>query len=152
MKKLFYSFLAIVFLFSCAPSSKDTYIADYKKFINRVSDEYKTYNEKDWDRAQRKLDKFSGEWYDKFSTELSTKEKITVTGYKAKFNYLCALGKSGNAINDIVDSFKENGGSELEEYVDEELEDDINDVVKEAEKVGKDLLDYIEEWIDEVSR
>lgn len=152
MKKFFCLFFAAVLLLSCAPTSKEDYISDYKEFINKVSDEYKTYNDNDWNRAERKLDKFSGEWYDKFSKELSAKEKIVVAGYKAKFKYLYALGKSGDTLNDIVDSFDGDDTSEFEKYIENDLKDDVNNVVKEAEKAGEDLVDYIEDLIDDLER
>lgn len=68
-----------------SPFSKESYLEDYKEFIEEVSNENDTYSDEDWEEADEQFEKFNEEWYAKFEEELSFTEKITVTKYNAEY-------------------------------------------------------------------
>lgn len=143
MKKILMLFVVAIAIVSCAPSTKEAYIEEYKEFIREVSDDWKKYDESDWERAGNKNEKFSGDWYNEFSDELTKKEKTHIAAYNAKFKMLRVAGKSKNAVNKAVKELSND--NEVDE-----LADDIQDVGKEIEKAGSNILDEIEDFFDDL--
>ncbi|MBQ3623718.1 MAG: hypothetical protein IJA04_08485 [Bacteroidaceae bacterium] len=155
MKKIFIFLLIAMAIVSCAPDTKEAYIEEYKTFISKVSDSWKKYDASDWERMSRKHDKLSGEWFEKFSDELTIKEKTQIATYNAKFNLLRAVNKSKKAVGEAVDDItNKEEKSELEKYIEEDLADDIQeideDLGREIEKTGNEMLDELENFFDEL--
>lgn len=151
MKNFLIQLALVALLFSCAPATKEAYLEDYKNFMKELSEESSSYNDSDWKSAACKYKKYSGEWYDLFNEELSVKEKVIITGYKTKFKYLYAVGKTKNAINDIVESDGNNNvADDIEEYIEKDLEDDIEKLGKEVKNLGEELVDEVKELSKEL--
>lgn len=151
MKKNLVLFALAAMLFSCAPATKEAYLEDYKNFMKELSEESSSYDDSEWKSATRKYKKYSGEWYDLFNDELSVKEKVVVTGYKAKFKYLYAVGKTKNAINDVVGNDDDkNVGDEIEEYIEKDLEDDIEKLGEEVKELGEELINEVKDLSEEL--
>jgi hypothetical protein len=66
--------------------SKESYIDRYEAFIEEVSNERDSYTDDDWKDADEKYEKYNKEWYDKFESELSWKEKLKITKYSTQYN------------------------------------------------------------------
>ena len=70
---------------SSSPNSKESYLEEYKEFIEKVSDENDSYSEDDWAETDETFEKYNEEWYNKFEPELSFSEKLTITKYNAEY-------------------------------------------------------------------
>lgn len=95
MKRFFILCVAIVMM-SCSPFTKDGYLDQYAEFMEEISVASSDYTEPDWAKADEKFQRFSEEWFNKFSSELTDSEKMTLAGYQLKYAYYKGLSKSGD--------------------------------------------------------
>ena len=138
---LFSKIVAVVFvvivLFSCAPMSKDSYLESYKEFVDEVGDNYKNYTAEDWKAQDAKYEKYIGEWYDKFKDEMSFKETLSVGAYSTKYNAY----KTKVVMGGFIDS--------CEEYIKNDMEEDLNTLYEESKEFGEELQKEFEEFVSD---
>lgn len=80
--------VALFYVFnSFSPFTKESYLEKYEAFMDKVAEERDTYSDDDWKDADEKYEQFNEEWYDKFESELSWKEKLTLTKYSTQYNF-----------------------------------------------------------------
>jgi hypothetical protein len=149
---LLFSMLTIlVFISSCAPMSKESYMKKYGVFITEISQKYKTYDNKEWNNKNEKYQKFSGEWYEKFKDDFTVKEKITLTSYQVKFNYYRTLTQSSNAIKELFDAMKVDEIKEqIQYYIDNNMQDDLQKFYDEARKAGKEIESTVSDILEDL--
>ena len=61
MRKILLISLVVAFLSSC--QTKESYISSLNEFIEDVKSDCANYTEKDWEKADKKLDKLTKETY-----------------------------------------------------------------------------------------
>ena len=76
--------LAMLVMISCS-ESKESYVNDFSKFVEKVQKDCKSYTEADWQKADETYKDYIGPKYDKFSKELNTDELLTITKLKAQY-------------------------------------------------------------------
>lgn len=74
MKKIFISLFALFIFISC--DNKESYMQDFSQFIQEVEDNADKYSEKDWKKADKKFEEYTGSIYKKYAEELTAEEKI----------------------------------------------------------------------------
>ena len=78
--------IGVILITACTrPYSKESYLEEYKEFIQKVEKNYSDYSEKDWIKSDNKYKIFNEKWYKIFSNDLTWKEEILITRYS--FNY-----------------------------------------------------------------
>jgi len=126
--------LALLLVISCGPRDKETYLQQFEDFVEKVSSESGDYGERDWQWADQKFERFSGEYYERFRDELSWKETAIVKKYEIHYHYHSSSTKAANLINGL---FSDEGQAELksrlEYYVEHEMEDEIRLLLLKAE-------------------
>lgn len=111
----------------------------YVSFLDEVSQEYKNYTPKDWERMDVKFEKFNGEWYRKYEQELSFKDELKLQAYKMKYAYYRALSEGKSAMDGIL------------ENVDvEQMKKDVDDAAKEVKKAAKEAKKAAEEYVNSI--
>lgn len=87
MKTKLMMMVAIVALFalSSCGDSKESYVKDFTKFVEKVKADCGNYSADDWKKANEKFDIFVGSRYEKFSSELSMDELVEITKLKATY-------------------------------------------------------------------
>jgi len=127
-------FLILIFIVvGCSYYSKESYLKDFEKFITDVSQNYKSYDDKVWDKQTKRYEKFTGEWFEKFKSDFTLQENITITSYKVKFNYF----KSSTVIHSFLDTLKvDEIKKKAQYYIDNNMEGDLNQLYEEACKIG----------------
>lgn len=73
MKKIFISLFALFIFISC--DNKESYMQDFSQFIQEVEDNADNYSEKDWKKADKKFEEYTGSIYKKYAEELTAEEK-----------------------------------------------------------------------------
>lgn len=106
---------------ACAPSTKQDYMNEFGEFIETISEKSSGYNDAEWKAIDADYEKLSGEWYDKFESEMSIEEKMQVAAWIAVYNYHKGLDKAGEALDEIG----------------KDVNDGVNELGKELEKIGK---------------
>jgi|GEM_PF-6633008 len=67
------------------PITKESYLRDFKEFVNKVEKQSKKYSDYDWDQANKIYKKYSNEFYSKFLKSLTNKNKITIERIKSRY-------------------------------------------------------------------
>ena len=169
MKKILGFIIAVVAIcfVGCAPMSKESYLEGYKDLVEEAGDVFRSCSDSEWQRLESKYQKYSTEYYQKFESELSAKEKFKILGFEAKFTGYRSIRGIKNAFSgdDSVGTTVGEALGDLKGYVEDDLGDDIEDVAKDIKKgakslgkdiekgaksLGKDLEDGLEDVSDDV--
>ena len=130
---LLFLFCMLSLCLGCAPANKDKYMERYRDFIEEVAENYQTYSTSQWKKAAEKHNEFSGKWYSKFESQLSTKEKVLVAGYSAKYNYYYARSQSKDVMDGIIELID---GENVQQWI---------DGIKEE---GSNAMNQLEEFLN----
>lgn len=147
----------LVFMVSCAPISKESYMERYKEFIDEVKKESGEYDDDDWAKADEKYLKYSEEWYLKFESELTMKDEVKIASWNVQYNAL----RGANALKDVfslmfdeeeglvsflreeysgdVKSMSDDLKAKMAYYKKNQMEDDLNELRK-AIKTASDSI------------
>jgi uncharacterized protein YdcH (DUF465 family) len=143
------SLILILLITSCAPQSKESYLEDYKEFITEISENNANYTEEDWKNKDEKYEKFTGEWYEKFKDDFIWKDNILLTKYEFQYNLYKLKGNSSELFDELFkdyDQLKE----QVKYYSENDMEKDLEFLLKEAEEVGKTATETLEEIFKEL--
>ncbi len=155
LSKLISKFVLIGFLLSllnsCAPFTKESYLEDYKQFIEEVKKNHENYAKEDWREADEKFNQFSGEWYNDWKDEMTWKEKMIVSGYEVQYN----LYKGSSIGKEIFKFFNKKNVKDLKEkikeYKEQNMDKGIKEIQKQAEEMGEEAVKEINEIFKELN-
>jgi hypothetical protein len=149
MNKKAFGIIILTMAFSCAPTTKEKYMADYKRFVDEVAANYKSFTPDDWRKANETFEQFNNEWYNKFKHEFSIEDKFRITGYQVKYNAV----KAGNEMGKFYDQYLKNDVDELRAkikyYVDNDMDEDLKKFTEEAKKISKELEEEVRRIVRE---
>ena len=99
---------------------------------------YRDCTPEEWSKMVEKFEKYSKEYYNKFESELTAKEKLKALGHEAKF-----IGyQSYIEMKDITKDADEliNGViSDVKDYVDNDLKRDVDELKRDIESAVNEL-------------
>lgn len=110
MKTMLSLLLGLLIFTSCSPT-KESYLSNFKDFVENVKDNCENYTEEDWEKVNAKYDDYTTAFYQKFDTKFTDAEKAEITKLKTMFATL----KLKSKVNKIKDSVKEG----VEEVIDQ---------------------------------
>lgn len=145
-------FFAIVFMVtSCfAPSSKETYLIQYEKFVANVGKNHKNYNKNDWEYADKRFEKFSTEWYNQYKNELAPSDETKVASLAAQYQSY----KGVNKLREFYDEVLKKDVTEIKEkiryYIDNDMNEDLEKLKEGAKEIGDSTLKVVEDIIEEI--
>ena len=70
--------LLSVLLVACGPMSKQQFMNDYDRFMQDVKEDYRDYDESDWEKRNEELNAFLEENYSEFEEEMTSEEKAKI--------------------------------------------------------------------------
>lgn len=128
-----YLFALLVFsiFYSCTfdeCTSKSLYINSFDNFIRDVEHDYRDFTKADWEKAQLKFDRLTGECYEKFEKDFTSEEERRI--FKNSLKYSFYKLSSQLPIDLKSDEIKKFSG-EVANLIDKE-----KDLSKILEKVG----------------
>lgn len=88
MKKVFLIAFALLIFNAC--ENKKSYVQEFSTFIENVQKHADSYSEKDWEKADKKFEKFTGDIYKKFAEELTNEEKMDIAKYQTLYSAMRA--------------------------------------------------------------
>jgi uncharacterized protein YxeA len=128
MKKIVTCFvIVIITVMACRTVTKEDYLLRYKKFIQQVEYEHKRYTEKDWLKADRRLNKINTILNNRFGKKLTTEDKITMGIYRMRYDYYRYSGTIKKGIDDYIDG----------------LEDEVENLLRRGVDFLSDSIDSI---------
>lgn len=136
---------------SCAPSSKEEYLERYKKFMDEVTENYKTYSPEQWEMANEKFARFNNQWYQKFRPNLTWTEKATIAGYQFKYQGLRVACELGTLYDENMKTEMDELRSKVQYYVDNHLEEDLERFLEEVKVAGKAIYEELKRMADEIN-
>ena len=166
MKKYIYLiyFIFLAVLCSCSIfMTKDDYLSDFKKFIDTTILKHSIYKGEDWEKSDKKMDKFSNELYNKFKSKLTSEDELVLMKYRIQYD-LCkakdmtketfqiisnflnrddtkeSLQSITNILNTEADSFK----SKIDDYVNNNLGNDLNLLKEKSQEIGNSLRNLVD--------
>ena len=144
--------IAILFLTACGPISKESYIEKFDEFVTHVSENYNSYTEKDWKKASKKYEKFSGKWYSKFENEYTLIEEIKIKANQARWHYYRNLNDITSTALQLLESLDLNGiKKQVQYYIDNNMLNDLQKFYEDATKAGKNAEDALSKIFNELN-
>jgi hypothetical protein len=135
---------------SCRPRSKEAYLEKYSQFMKEVSEKSINYSDDDWKKADEKYKKFNEDWYAHFKDDLTFKEKLTTTKYSVQYTYY----KSKPEVIDLYNTYVKEDYEKLKEkikfYRENNMDEDIESLLKKAKEAGDTSVKVIQEMIKDV--
>jgi len=150
-------FIVILLLFisvsivSCSPSSKESYLKQYNDFITEISLEYQTFTDKDWRNAERKYNKFTGKWYDKFKNEFSIKDQLILTKNKIQFNIYKMNYNTKNLTDYDLSKDYDKLKKQIKYYSENKMNDDLEFLIDQAQEIGGELEKSVNGILEELN-
>jgi hypothetical protein len=143
--------LVMTYLVACAPMTKESYLKKFDAFIAEISENYKTYDDKVWEKQTENYNKFSGEWYDKFKNEFTLKDEIAIKANQAKWYYYRNLNTATSTVKRLFESLDVKGMKEqVQYYIDNNMQSDLRKFYEDAQKSGKEAEEAITEILEEM--
>lgn len=158
MGRILLTFSFFAFLSACNIDtncmSKEAMITNFDKFIKDVEQHHEKLEQSDWAHIDEELKAYIETCYPKFKEDMNVSEKVTF--WKQTLSYGVYRGSaSGSYQLDIdidyeteLNELTAQGRQEIEAFIREELKPDldktIDGVVKEVEKLG----DELKNWLD----
>lgn len=141
MKK--YTGYIIVFLLfaACSPFTKEAYLDRYQEFMEEISAGYRSFDETDWAKADKKFDKLNNEWFNKFKDDLTNREKMIVSAHKIRYNALKRAQSAGGFIEGFIREDVRKMREQLEKWVENNMQDDLDSFLNEAKRLGRETYE-----------
>jgi hypothetical protein len=150
---IIFSFLLIYSLTTCViPTTKETYLKNFDRFISDVEKNGKKFSISDWTWANRRFSKYSGEWYDNFQNDLKMEEKMQVAGLKTRYMIAKGSSKLGQYMNKELGKDLDRMKEDVQKYMKEDFKKDIREISKGAREIGDSAKKVIEEVKKEVRK
>lgn len=142
--------LSLLLMVSCTPQTKESYLEKYKEFISDVSQNYKTYTEKDWEESLEQYERFSIEWYAMYADSFTWKEQVLVEKYEFQYKLMKAKVSSVNFFNIYLKEDYEKLKEDVKYYYENDMEDDIEFLLEQAKEIGDSAVSIIIDIIEEL--
>jgi hypothetical protein len=131
--------LAMACLVACTPRVKESYMKEFNSFVAEVSENYKTYDDKTWEKQVKKYEKLSGEWYNKFKEEFTLQDEIAIKANQVKWHYYYNLNAAMSTVKELFESLDVKGMTrQVQHYINNNMQDDLKKFCEEAKKAGKE--------------
>lgn len=145
--------ISLLVLTSCAPQTKEAYMDQYEEFIEEVQKDHKEYTSSDWDRQDEKFRQFSDEWAKKFEEDFTLTEQLVVAKHAITYAVLSAKKETGDLFRAFLqDDDVQELRDQIKYYAENEMEEDIQKVVEEAEGIGEEAVKAVEEILRELDQ
>ena len=157
MNKVIFSPLLIVlsfFLFSCSvPRTKEAYMEKLDNLIVEVGEARRGFTVEDWAECDEVIDKFTGEYYEKFAPEFTLSEKLKIGKLLTKYGYYRSVGAVKNfdykaTINGIKEFVEkdlrqdvEDAGEAVEDYWEGDFQQDVENAIESVGDIIDDVMD-----------
>ena len=138
---------------SClVPDTKETYLRNFERFVKDVEKNNAEFTGTDWKWANKRFSKYSGEWYDKFRDDLRMEDKIQVSLLRSRYLAVKEISKIGRYMNDDLDMHFEKLGDDIKNYMEKDLNKDIDEITRGAREIGDSAVKVMEDVLDQFKK
>lgn len=133
-----------------APSSKAIYLERFESFVDRVEENHKHYTKEDWQWADRQFKKYSTDWYMQFRGEYKLEDQIKIKSLIIEFHSYRDEKDVGEILRDLIKEDVNAMGEKIQEYIDNDLEKDLDELIGGAAIIGDSVVKVLEDVIEEI--
>lgn len=149
-KYILASCLAILMVSCLTPKSKETYLEKFERFVERVEQNHKKYNAKDWEWANSQFDKYNHDWYLKFTDEFTLEDQLKIKSLIIRYHSYKNKQGIGEMLRDLFKDDVNEMGDKIEEYIDSDMDEDLEMLKKGATAIGDSAIKVLEDIIKEL--
>jgi len=131
-----------------AVNSKESYLKEYKSFIEEVKLNKNKYTEEEWKKKDEEFSTFSEELYGKYQDELRFLEQARIAKYALQYGSTRGINALNNALEngEIEDAIKE-----ITDIFDEDMQKDLDNVIENLQEIwDEDMKDDLKEKLNEL--
>lgn len=148
--KILTLFLFIITVSCQAPKTKEEYLNNFEKFVDRVEQNHKKYNKKDWEWADSQFEKYNKKWYLKFKGEYSLENQIKIKALIIEYNSFRNKENLGEIIKELFEKDVNKMKEKVENYVEEDLDEDVEKLIEGATEIGDSAVKVLEDIIEKI--
>jgi hypothetical protein len=150
---IIFSSLVICLFTTCfIPTSKESYLKNFERFVSDVEKNGEKFTVSDWRWANKRFSKYCGEWFENFRNDLKMEEKIKVTGLKTRYTIAKSSSRIGQLMDNDLGKDLERVTDDVKEYMKKDFSKDIQEISKGAREIGDSALKVIEDVKKEVKK
>ena len=141
-------FSLMVFVVSClAPTSKESYLQRFEEFVDRVEQNHKKYNHKDWDWADGQFRKYNHDWYLDYRDEFTLEDQIKIKSLIIKYHSLKNKQDLGEMLKELFKEDVDEISKKVEDYIEKDLDEDLDNLVNGLNEIGDSAVKVLEDVI-----
>ena len=148
--------LALAFMLSVTscmvPSSKESYIRNFERFVKDVEKNADSFKAGDWKWANARFSKYSVEWYEKFRVDLKMEENVKISSLRVRYLAAKEGSRTGKFIDEHLRKHIDTMGDEMKKYLDENLYKDVEEIKKGAKEIGDSAVKVMEDVLKEIKK
>ena len=103
--------LSALLLTSCNEDMKENYVSDFTSFVKGIEDQYATFDQVDWDKAEKRFDLYSKVKYKKYKKTLSEAQNEEINNLIGKYQALRIKSSIRTAAKTAGDILKQVGST-----------------------------------------
>ena len=151
--KNYKSVLAVLVIFialACSPKSKEDYIERFSDFVEETEIKAKKGTIEDWGALDKKYEQYNETFYREFESDLGFKDQIKIGANRIRYQ---VIRNKTELLEDILnDKDVKEIRTKLKDYIENDLDKDVDEIVREAEKVGDEFGKAVKEIVDDIER
>ena len=132
---------------ACAPRTKERYLERFDAFITEVSQNHRTFSERDWERKTAQFERFSGEWFDRFRDDFTLREIASIRVKQVRWHYFRRLNQAPSLLEGL--NVRELT-RQVQSFISKNNIDDLLQLYEEAVRTGREAQDAINEILREL--
>ncbi|WP_372647357.1 DUF6565 domain-containing protein [Draconibacterium sp.] len=141
----------MVWLVACTtPSSKEDYLDQFERFVERVDNNHNKYGKKDWEWADEKFEKYNSEWYLEYRDDFTVEDQIKIKGLIIKYHALKNKESIGDMLRDLFKDDVNKIGDKIEKYIDEDFDEDLDKIIDGATEIGDSAVKVLEDVVKQL--
>lgn len=129
-------------------NSKESYLKEYKSFIEEVNVNKNKYSEEEWKKKDEVFSTFSEELYGKYQDELRLLEQARIAKYALQYGSIRGI----KALNNALESGEvEDAIEEITNLFDEDIQKDLDNLMEDLKEIwDEDLKDDLKGKLNEL--
>lgn len=141
----------VVFMAGClSPSSKESYIEKFERFVDRVEQNHKKYNNKDWQWADSQFQKYNDDWYLKFGDEFTVSDQIKIKSLIIRYHSYKNKEDISELLKQLFKDDVDDAREKVEEYIENDMDEHIDILIEGTAAIGDSAVKVLEDVIKQL--
>ena len=140
-----------VFMLGClAPNSKESYLNKFERFIDKVEQNHKKYNNKDWEWSDSQFEKYNSDWYLRFKDEYTLSDQIKIKSFIIRYHSYKNKEDIALVLKQLFKDDVDDVRAKVEEYIENDMDEHLELLMEGATAIGDSAVKVLEDIIEEL--